>query len=192
MRRFWETVGQAFVDSNFRRSRVLAGQPEDNQEKALAADHDIAAIHDRINRTPGRHSLSRFEVGEVRRVFRIQVAVDLAVKICKQWHEFCTGREKPTYAGTSPEFNSALGLCASDTSWVRRITAPSANDAIENVHFDFAPEEWSCLVDFLRYTGTSSQTTAKLLEDFEANAWRSDCATSVTLRRTYTHPYPNW
>ena len=53
MRRSWETVGQAFVDANFRRSRVLAGQPEDNQEQALAADHDIAAIHDRINRTPG-------------------------------------------------------------------------------------------------------------------------------------------
>ena len=187
MLRFWETMGQAFVDANFRRFRVLVSGAEATTEKALAGDHDIAAIHDRINKMPGRHSLSRFEVGEVRRIFSIQQAVDLAARICVQWQEFCTGRNPPLYPGTTPEFNSALGLCASDMSWVKRITAPAENDATEHVYFDLAPQEWQYLVDFLKFKGTSQKSTEQLLEDFEDAAWTSDCSTSVTLRRSYVH-----
>jgi len=187
MLRFWETVGQAFVDANFRRFRVLVSEAEATTETALAGDHDIAAIHDRINKMPGRHSLSRFEVGEVRRIFSIQQAVDLAARICVQWQEFCNGRNPPVYPGTTPEFNSALGLCASDMSWVKRITAPAENDATEHVYFDLAPQEWQYLVDFLKFQGTSQKSTEQLLEDFEDAAWTSDCPTSVTLRRSYVH-----
>ena len=177
----WETLGQAFLDTNFRRYRIRRKKDS------------IRKLHDRINKLPGRHSMSRFEVGEVLRVFRIKKVVKLAKRITKQWNRFCTrNKDHIMYPELSVEFKRALGLAATDRAWVARIIGEGA-DTTENVHFEMDMQEKNCLVEFLRYTpeGRNKKRTAALLKEFELAAWTSDCWTSVTKPGPgYEHPIP--
>ena len=122
----WETLGQAFLDTNFRLYRIRAGKPD-----------TIRKLHDRINKLPGRHSLSRFEVGEVLRVFRMKKVVKLARRITKQWNRFCTkNRDHMMYPDLSVEFKRALGLAATDRAWVAKIIGEGA-ETTENVQMGY-------------------------------------------------------
>ena len=86
MLRLWETIGQALCDTNFRQDRILLGN-----DKALPKDYLGEDLQVRVNEIPERHSLSRFEVGEVRRLFGIPQVVSGIVKVCKHGADDAVG-----------------------------------------------------------------------------------------------------
>ena len=187
MLRLWETIGQALCDTNFRRYRILEGKDEE-----LPEGYALEKLHDRINKFPGRHSMSRFELAEVGRLFSIRKVLSAVIEVCNQWHDYCN--KEDIFAATSTEFNRALGLAASDTRWVESVITQKPDDPTEEVHFDLSFEEKKCFRKFLKYApkGEGSSTTAALLKEIEVNGWSDSCANSVVLSKAYfdIHPKP--